>query len=300
VIAWAWLLPNVAALLGMTAWSPAMGSKDRAAVSLALASLALPVPGALAVSAAALALARPSGRWSASGAALVLALLRARSAYLPTAPERMLFWGALLPLVLVMASSQALLAAEDADDAGRALARGQAAWLLFGLLSPAPLGWSGALLLLWQQPLLRQPLSAVLDRAPGRVFLAGLLFLGLAGGPLLSGFNAYFQLLAPFMTEGALVQTMQAKLYTGTGLIAVLATLALLYQTGAFGYFYWSRVLPAAPSEAAGTAHWRPVPMPWAWACLGLSLAWGLAEHWGGPGRLALLALESLHALPLS
>lgn len=298
--AWAWLLPNAVALLGMAAWSPAAGSRDRAALLLAVASLALPVPWALSAALAAVALARPSSRWAAAGASLLLALLRARIAYLPAPPERMLFWGAVLALVLVIASSQGLLAAEDSDDAGRALARGQAAWLLFGLLSPAPLGWSGALLLLWQQPVLRLPLGAVLERAPGRVFLAGLLFLGLAGGPLLSGFNAYFQLLAPFMTEGATVQTMQAKLYTGTGLLAVLAILALLYQTGAFGYFYWSRVLPAAPSEAAGTAHWRPVPMPWAWACLGLSLIWGLAEHWGGPGRLALLALESLHALPVS
>jgi hypothetical protein len=265
-----------------------------------LLSLTLPLPLALALAVLSVLWGPAPSRWSVAAAALFLALLRARIQWLPVLAPKMAFWAGLLALILVMAAGQPLLAAEDGEAAGQALARGQAAWLLFGLCAPAPLGWSGALLLLWQQPLLRQPLAAVLDQAPGRVILAALLFLGLAGGPLLSGFNAYFQLLAPLMTESAAVQSMQAKLFSGTGLLAVLAILALLYQTGAFGYFYWSRVLPSAPSKVAGTAHWRPVPMPWAWACAGLSLAWGLAEHWGGPGRLAFWALQSLHAFPPS
>jgi hypothetical protein len=284
--------------MAMAAWGDRWDGRVKAALALSLLSPFLPPLAAVTVAALALAV-QPKGaqRWGAPVAAVLLALLRLRMAYLPVFSGDMAFWGGLLALVGVMAASQQLLAALDGEAAGRALARGQVAWVLFGILSPAPLGWSGALLLLWQQALLRQPLARVLEQAPGRVVLAGGLFLGLAGGPPLGAFNAYFQLLAPLMTESATVATMQAKLFTGTGLLAVLAILALLYQTGAFGYFYWARVLPAAPEAGSGS---RPLPQPWAWYCLGLSLVWGVAEHWGGPGRLALHALQAVGAIPNS
>lgn len=227
----------------------------------------------------------------------LLGLWLLRTQFQPLRPD-LGFGLSLLALVLVIAASQGLLAAEDAGQAAVALARGQAAWLLFGFAAAVPLGWSGAFLLLWQQALLLHPLSRALDRAPGRVILVAGLFLGLSGAPPFSGFNAYFQLLAPYMTEGAAVTTMQAKLFSGTGLLAVLAILALLYQTGSFGYFYWSRVLPSAPARTEGQARLRPVPQPWAWAALLLSLVWGLAEHWGLPGRIAFFALRSLGAIP--
>lgn len=292
-LGWPWWLPSGLALAASAAWGGLAGGRERAALGLALGSLLLPPLAASALALAALAAAPGPRRWDAAVPALLLALFRLRLAWMPVFPGSMGFWAALLALVLVMAAAVRLLAAEDGEEAALALASGQAAWLLFGFLSPAPLGWSGALLLLWLQPLLRLPLARVLDQSPGAVVLAGCLFLGLAGGPPLGAFNAYFQVLAPLMTEGAAVTTMQARLFTGTGLLAALAILALLYQTGAFGYFYWSRVLPAS---AAG----RPLAQPAAWTALALALAWGLAEHWGGPGRLAYHALRAVGAVPHS
>jgi hypothetical protein len=294
-----YMLPCGAAMLA-SAWSASpLGRRGGAALGLALASLLFPAAGAGVFAGLALAVA-PKGelRWGVAVPAVLLALFQLRLAYGPALPGQSGFWASLACLVLVVAAAQQLLGAEDGEAAGSALARGQAAWLAFGFLSPVPLGWSGGLLLLWQQPLLRLPLARVLAQSPGRVLLAGGLFLGLAGGPPFSAFNAYFQLLAPLMTESAAVASMQARLYTSTGLLAVVAILALLYQTGAFGYFYWSRVLPAATDS--GSAGLTPLPQPWAWAALGLSLAWGIAEHFGGPGRYALETLRNLHALPPS
>jgi hypothetical protein len=296
----AFLLPF--ALWGGLAWLGAPPAREPFAMAgrlLALLALALPVELAWACAAGALWLTRrDAGRWDLAWPIALVVLLRARLRYMPVFPESMGFWAGLLALLGVMGASQQLLAAEDADAAGLSLARGQAAWMLFAFLAPAPLAWSGGLLLLWQQPLLRQPLARVLVEAPGRAILAGLLFLGLAGGPLLSAFNAYFQVLAPFMTEAAVVPDMQAKLFSSKGLLAVVAILALLYQTGSFGYFYWSRVLPAVPQEGTMSASWRPVPQPWAWVCLALSSLWGLAEHWSLPGSVALAALRALDAFP--
>lgn len=293
----AYLWPLLAVLLLAGVAARPLGARGALALLSACLSLALPPWAALALALAALALAAPgSARWGFGAPAILLALFRLRLAYAPVIPAQAGFWSSLACLVAVMAASQQLLAAEDGEGASLALSRGQAAWIAFGLLAPVPLGWSGALLLLWQQPILTLPLQRVLVHSPGRVVLAGGLFLALAGGPPFGAFNAYFQLLAPLMTESASVATMQARLYTSTGLLAVVAILALLYQTGAFGYFYWSRVLPSATeSEAAGL---RPLPQTLAWAALGLSLAWGLGEHFHGPGRWALEALRDLHALP--
>lgn len=295
----AYLWPSLAALLISGLGARPLGRWGLVSLTAACASLLLPPLAAAALAVAALLGApKGEGRWGYGAAALLLALFRVRVLYFMVLPAQLGFWASLLCLVAVIAASQQLLAAEDGEGAALALARGQAAWLAFGWSAAVPLGWSGALLLLWQQPLLRLPLARVLVQSPGRVLLAGGLFLGLAGGPPLSAFNAYFQVLAPLMTEGAAVATMQARLYSSTGLLAVVAILALLYQTGAFGYFYWSRVLPVATaSDALGL---RPLPQPWAWAALGLSLAWGLAEHFGGPGRVAYEALRSINALPPS
>jgi len=299
ILAPAFLLPGLAVMLVSALAARPLGRRGAGALALACSSLVAPPVAALPLAFGALIMAdQQDMRWSLGAPALLLALFRLRLEFWPTLPVTGGFWASLACLVAVMTASQQLLAAEDGEGAALALARGQVAWLAFGFLAQVPLGWSGALLLFWQQPLLRLPLQRVLVQAPGRVVLAGGLLLALAGGPPFGGFNAYFQLLAPLMTEGAAVATMQASLFTGNGLLAVVAILALLYQTGAFGYFYWSRVLPSATdSEAAGL---RPLPQPHAWMALGLSLAWGLAEHFGGPGRLALEALRNLHALPPS
>lgn len=297
---WAWTLPIAGAMLLVTLWRGWQGRRAAGLLCVALLSLWLPTPLAAAAAVAALLLAPGAQRWDAPLMASMAALLRLRLQWLPQFPGSMGTWVGIAALVLVIAASQQLLAAESGEEASAALARGQAAWLLFGFLSPAPLGWSGALLILWQQGLVRQPLAVALEESPGRIVLVGLLFLALAGGPPFGVFNAYFQVLAPLMTVGAAVTSMQAKLFSGTGLLAVLAILALLYQTGSFGYFYWSRVLPAAPAPGAPSEGWRPVPQPWAWTCVFLGIAWGVAEHFGGPGRLAAHALQALGAIPNS
>lgn len=287
-------------MIGVSLWRGWQSRQGAVSLLLAAGSLWLPVPLAVVAALAALALAPRQQRWDAPLMAALIALFRLRLQWLPQFPGSMGTWAGMIALVLVIAASQQLLAAESGEEAATALARGQAAWLLFGFLSPEPLGWSGALLILWQQGLVRLPLALVLEESPGRIVLAGLLFLAMAGGPPFGTFNAYFQVLAPLMTVGAAVTSMQAKLFSGTSLLAVLAILALLYQTGSFGYFYWSRVLPADPAPGAPSEGWRPVPQRWAWVCVFFGIAWGVAEHFGGPGRLAAYALQALGAIPNS
>ena len=81
------------------------------------------------------------------------------------------------------------------------------------------------------------------------------------------------------------------NLFSGAGLLAAVAMLAVLVQTSAFGYFYWSRILPGAQLDEP------PVPLPlaarfWPWLALALSLAWGLQAQ--AVGQAALAALQSI------
>jgi hypothetical protein len=278
----AWALP-LSLALAASAWQLWPAANPRLAagsLALALASAWAGNAGAafvLALSCLALGWqVKPAWNWSGAVAApaLLLGLLRLRIEFMPVLPEKMAFWAGLLALIGAATAAQGLLVSEDGEGAGKALAAGQLAWAAFGLVTgsaAAPLAWTGLLSLLWQQPLLRLPLSSALrGRAGSRVALA-LLLLGLGGCLGLSAFSAYFQLFVPLMGQGEGVGDMHAKLFSGAGLLAAVAMLAVLVQTAAFGYFYWLQVLP--PAEAPRLRR------PWLWLALGLSLAWGFQAN---------------------
>jgi hypothetical protein len=294
---WAWPLCLALLLTAGQAW-PAQG-RARALLALALAfgsawagsaGLAL----GLAVASVASAWPRRPYALALGLPVLLLALLRARLAWLPVLPGDLAFWAGLLALVVVCLAGQGVVAAQTPEGLSLALGVGQAGWACFGLVtgSPAvPVAWMGLLGLLWQQALLRQPLESALRNPAPPVWSTALLFLGLGGCLGFSGFSAYFQLFIPLMAQGDGVADMHAHLFSGAGLLAAVAMLAVLVQTSAFGYFYWLRVLPQAPMEApAAPVSWAT--KFWPWLALGLSLAWGLQAQ--AMGQLALAALQSI------
>lgn len=182
---------------------------------------------------------------------------------------------AFLPLAgffLQLYGCQRLLRAEQGRQAALALALMQAGWMLAGWLMDARAARVGALNFLAQAPFLILPLALVLRRGLGRrwLILAGLLaFSGCI--PFIS-FSAYLQTFTPMMSVGDGVADMRMKLYSAAGLLAVVATLCVVYQTSALGYFYWSRVLPGGAQ--APKAGWKE-----AWLWLGLALSAWLGLH---------------------
>jgi hypothetical protein len=297
---WAWPLCAALALGAWQVWPRAQGSLALGSLALALLSAWMP-PAGLALACAGLALylgAQLEERWDWLGAVglplLFAGLLRARLAWLPVLPGEMAFWAGLLALVAVCIACQGLLVSQELAGAQRSLLASQTAWCAFALVTGSPqvpIAFVGLLGLLWQQALLRLPLQAVLRRQPPPAVLTAFLFLGLGGCLGLSGFSAYFQLFIPLMGQGDGVATMQAKLFSGAGLLAAVAMLAVLVQTCAFGYFYWLQVLPQTQAEDP-----RP-PWPqrvWPWVALGLSLAWGLHHY-----PVSQQAIQALHAIGL-
>jgi hypothetical protein len=241
-------------------------------------------------------LERPGSWLGAVGMPLLFAaLLRARLAWLPGLPGNMAFWTGLAALVAVCMASQGLLVSQTFVGVHRALLGGQTAWCSFALVTgsaQAPSAFVGLLILLWQQALLRVSLEKLLQRDPPPALSVALLFLGLGGCLGLSAFSGYFQLFIPLMSQGDGVATMQAKLFSGAGLLAAVAMLAVLVQTCAFGYFYWLQVLARAQEEAPRLP-WQQ--RFWPWAILAVSLAWGL-HHF----PVSRQALEALQAIGLS
>jgi hypothetical protein len=289
------------ALGAWQAWPRDQALLASGSLSLALLSAWAPSSGpALALALGALALgAKLEERWVWLGAVglplLFAALLRVRLSYLPILPGEMAFWAGLLALTAVCIASQGILVSDDTAGVQRSLLASQAAWCSFALVtgsSSAPIAFVGLLGLLWQQALLRLPLQAALQRQPPPAFLSALLFLGLGGCLGLSGFSAYFQLFIPLMGQGDGVATMQAKLFSGAGLLAAVAMLAVLVQTCAFGYFYWLHVLPRTQEEEAPLSWQARV---WPWVALALSLAWGLRHY-----AVSQQAIQALHAIGLT
>lgn len=218
---------------------------------------------------------------------MFLGLLFLRLRYLPVFPEGMAFWAPVLVLVLGMGAWPGLLASQDGRSAGRAIALGQSSWLALALVLPVGAATVGALNFLVWQVVVRQSLQRLLEaEGSSRPWLLLAAFLVLAGAPLSALFSAYFFLLAPFMSVGDGVASMHARLFTGTGLLAGVATLAVVYQTGALSYFYWTRVFDA---ERTPPRTRRTAVLLW----VGLALA-----AWGGLQRVALN--DFLRALAVS
>ena len=295
--AWAWPWVLSLALGAWWAWPRRSQALAAAALALAFAWAWAPQTG----SAWALALMAGGLAWKADPGfaeeALFLplllgSLLRARLAWYPVLPAKMAFWAGLLALVAACLAGQGVIASGSAKGRIRSLLGGQLAWALFGLVTgsaAAPLAWTGLLSLAWQQPLLRLPLSQSLKGPSPPPWSTALLFLGLGGCLGLSGFSAYFQLFVPLMGQGEGVGSMQAPLFSGAGLLAAVAMLAVLVQTCAFGYFYWLQVLPQSPEDAP-PADWSERLLPW--AALAASLAWGF--HAQTVSRAALGALQAV------
>ena len=295
--AWAW--PWTLSLALSVGWAWPKSSRVFAGLALTFAVAWAWAPSVL--MALALALAALVAAWKAgpdlAEEALALplilgTLLRARLAWFPVLPDKMVFWAGLLALVVACVAGQGVMASEKVQGRTRALLAGQAAWAFFGLITgtvASPLAWTGLLSLVWQQPLLRQPLSRVLRSQAQAPWSTALLFLGLGGCLGLSAFSAYFQLFVPLMGQGEGVGSMQAQLFSGAGLLAAVAMLAVLVQTCAFGYFYWLQVLPANP-EGSPPRLWLERVLPW--LALALSVAWGL--HAADVSRAALGALRAL------
>lgn len=259
---WAWLAGDL--IIGAAWWAAGFGL---------LSALVAPLPWAALALAAALFWGWPrrgpgrSGWALFSGLLLPMALLlawRTRYAYFPEAlPGTMGSWAGLASLVALMLAYPALAFAEQPEDALGPLAWGQAGWVLLALCLPGPAPSVGALGLILQQALLRSPLDLALrvgaKPAPWIVLLA---LLGLAGAPPFGAFSAFFHAFIPLMGVGDGVGSMSAKLFSGPGLLAAVCVLALVYQSAAFGYFYWQRVLRQGPEG-------KPVPL----LALGLALA---------------------------
>lgn len=298
--AWAW--PWSLCLVVSAGWAWPARSRPLAVAALALALAWAWAPQNLLC--AVLALLALGAAWQADRRyaleALLLplalgTLLRVRAAWMPALPEKMVFWAGLLALVAACLAGQGVIASESAQGRLRALLAGQAAWGFFGLVtgSPlAPLAWTGLLSLLWQQPLLRLPLGRALEQDAPPPWSTALMFLGLGGCLGLSGFSAYFQLFVPLMGQGEGVGTMQAKLFSGAGLLAAVAMLAVLVQTCAFGYFYWLQVLPKSAEDRVRGDRIAPV-LPW--AALAVSLYW--AFHSQAVSGVALRALQAIGAI---
>jgi hypothetical protein len=294
---WAWPFCACLCLGAWQVWPRKQAALAAASLALALLSLWQPLSFAVPLLLAALGLGSrlvERGLWfGAVGlSAVFAALLRARLLWLPVLPGSMAFWAGLLALVAVCIASQGLLVAQTHLGAQRALLGGQAAWCLFALLTGDPghpIAWIGLLGLLWQQPLLCLPLEDLLQCDPPPALATALLFLGVGGCLGLSGFSAYFQLLVPLMGQGEGVANMTAKLFSGAGLLAAVAMLAVLVQTCAFGYFYWLHVLQRSQERALGLG-WRQ--RVWPWVTLGLSLAWGFIHF--PVSRQAFLALKAI------
>lgn len=220
-----------------------------------------------------------SGAAAAAEAALApafLAGLASRSEWQGLLAPAWQFWAPCLAMLAGLPAWGRLLLARDGRGAGQALAWGQASWLALALFQPSGAAQIGGLNLLLWQVLLRQPLQRLLEEEGSRrpwTLLLGLL--ALVGAPPFALMSAYFYLFVPFMSSAAAVHDMHSRLFTASGLLAGLATLCVVYQTGALGYFYWSRILNAERAAPLGR---RGALLVWTGLALAVLAGWRRAE----------------------
>ncbi len=188
----------------------------------------------------------------------LLLLWRTRYSHFPDSlPGDMGLWIGLVLVIVLSLVYPALAFAQERNDALGPLAWSQTGWFLLALCLPGPAPALGALNLTLQQLLLRLPLDLSLRHGASAsrwVVLAALL--GLLGSPPFGVFSAYFHIFIPIMGVGDGVGNMRAKLFSGPGLLSAVCVLALVYQSAAFGYFYWQRILRSADSQGKTIIAW--------------------------------------------
>ncbi len=191
-------------------------------------------------------------------------------------PAARAFWGpclVTLGFALQFLFYQVLLGERRGPRAALALRTSQSGWILLAMGLKGPWPVIGGFNLLAQQAFVTLPLALLLRRRgprPRVLFL--LLALALAGCIPFSGFSAYFQIFIPLMGVKAAITSLHDKLFTEAAFLGTLVIFSLLYQTCALGYLVWREWKDGGPEGAVPGR----LATGASWACLALSLAWGL------------------------